>query len=92
MIDSLVALVAGLGGRPFAGKLVEEASFGAEDVTGSLFLEGCPAAQHGLPAGRAGDVRHLSRRRYSHVLVFRRGRSRRQRPFAVVMRRLTADR
>lgn len=85
MIDSLVAEVAGLGGRPVAVKLVEEASFGAEDLTGSLFLEGFLAAQHGLLAGRAGDRRRrLSCRRRAHVSVFQRGRCRGQRPLAVV--------
>lgn len=54
MVDSLVALVTGLGGRPFAGELAEEARFGAKQVTGSLFLEGFLAACHGLLAGRAG--------------------------------------
>lgn len=32
-MDSLVAVVTRLDGQPVAGKLVEEASFGAEDVT-----------------------------------------------------------
>lgn len=92
LIDSLVAVVTGPGGRPVAGKLLEEASFGAEDVSGSLFLEGRLAAQHGLPAGRADD---LSCGRRSPVLVVRDGRCRGQRPLAVVTvkntQRLTAD-
>lgn len=98
MIDSLVAEVTGLDGRPVAGKLVEEARFRAEDVTGSLFLEGCLAAQHGLLAGCTGDLRLLSCRGRSNVLVFRRGRCWGQRLLAVVdvvaviRRRLIADR
>lgn len=98
MMDSLVAVVTGLGGRPVDGKLVEEASFGAEDVTGSLFLEGCLAALHDLLARRAGDLRRLSCRRRSRVFVFGSERCWGQRLLVVlvvvvvVRQRLIADR
>lgn len=93
-----MAEVTGLSGRPVAGKLVEEASFGAEDVAGPLLLEGRLAAQHGLLAGRAGQLRPPSCTRRSRVFAFRRGRCRGQRTLAavvvvdVVRRRLIADR
>lgn len=95
MTDSLLAAVTGLGGRPVAGKLVEEAGFGAEDIGSSLFLEGCLAVHHDLLAGEAGDLRRLSCRRCSRFFVAGHGSRRGWRLLAVavvVTLRLTVDR
>lgn len=69
MSDSLLAAVTSLAGRPVAGKLVEEAGLGAEDIGSSPFLEGCLAVRHDLLAGGAGDLRRLSCRRCPCVFV-----------------------
>lgn len=73
MTDSLVAAVAAAaapGGRPVAAvELVEEAGSRAEDVGGSLLLEGCLAAGHGLLAGGAGHLHCLGRRSHRSLFV-----------------------
>lgn len=95
MTDSLLAAVTGLGGRPLAGKLVEEAGFGAEDIGRSLFLEGGLAVHHDLLAAGAGHLHRLSCRRSLSVFVAGCGGRWGWRLLAVavvITLRLTADR